>query len=216
MGRGFTLIELLAVIAIITILAAILFPVFARTREKARQTNCASNCEQLAMAVLMYAEDYGETFPRWPVLAAAPGAATPVRAWYPLEPYVRNADIYTCPSGQYYDCGGWCAGLFTGSSYGYNCNNGNPDGGLTYKADLLSGEYRGRGLAEITYPAETVMLQDSYCPSLNGGTLSSMTPADGRYGYVYRHNDGANIAWADGHVKWESKVQAAWYDGIRR
>ncbi|PIR27424.1 hypothetical protein COV40_00910, partial [Candidatus Berkelbacteria bacterium CG11_big_fil_rev_8_21_14_0_20_42_15] len=44
--RGFTLIELLVVIAIIAILAAILFPVFARAREKARQTSCLSNTKQ--------------------------------------------------------------------------------------------------------------------------------------------------------------------------
>ncbi|MHB9023534.1 MAG: PA14 domain-containing protein [Armatimonadota bacterium] len=62
-GRGFTLIELLVVIAIIGILAAILFPVFAKAREKARQTTCVSNQKQIATALLMYAQDYDETFP---------------------------------------------------------------------------------------------------------------------------------------------------------
>ncbi len=55
---GFTLIELLVVIAIIAILAAILFPVFARAREKARQASCQSNLKQIALAEIMYVSDY--------------------------------------------------------------------------------------------------------------------------------------------------------------
>jgi len=61
--RGFTLIELLVVIAIIAILAAILFPVFARAREKARQASCQSNLKQLALSELMYIQDYDEKYP---------------------------------------------------------------------------------------------------------------------------------------------------------
>jgi prepilin-type N-terminal cleavage/methylation domain-containing protein/prepilin-type processing-associated H-X9-DG protein len=61
--RGFTLIELLVVIAIIAILAAILFPVFAKARERARQATCLNNCKQIAVAVMQYTEDWQETFP---------------------------------------------------------------------------------------------------------------------------------------------------------
>ena len=60
---GFTLIELLIVIAIIAILAAILFPVFAQAREKARQTSCVSNLRQLGMAMMMYVQDNDDTYP---------------------------------------------------------------------------------------------------------------------------------------------------------
>ena len=63
--RGFTLIELLVVIAIIAILAAILFPVFAKAREKARQTSCLSNLKQLGLSFLMYAQDYDELLPSY-------------------------------------------------------------------------------------------------------------------------------------------------------
>jgi prepilin-type N-terminal cleavage/methylation domain-containing protein/prepilin-type processing-associated H-X9-DG protein len=61
--RGFTLIELLVVIAIVALLAAILFPVFARAREKARQTQCLNNQRQIATALLMFAQDHEEVLP---------------------------------------------------------------------------------------------------------------------------------------------------------
>jgi prepilin-type N-terminal cleavage/methylation domain-containing protein len=61
--RGFTLIELLVMIAIIAILAAILFPVFAQAREKARQASCLSNARQIANGIQMYVQDYDETMP---------------------------------------------------------------------------------------------------------------------------------------------------------
>ncbi len=62
-SRGFTLIELLFVIAITAIIAAIIFPVFAKAREKARQSSCLNNQRQIVVAILMWAQDPGETFP---------------------------------------------------------------------------------------------------------------------------------------------------------
>jgi prepilin-type N-terminal cleavage/methylation domain-containing protein len=61
--RGFTLIELLIVIAIIALLAAILFPVFSRARESARRSSCASNLKQIGLGMLQYAQDYDEQLP---------------------------------------------------------------------------------------------------------------------------------------------------------
>ncbi len=75
--RGFTLIELLVVIAIIAILAAILFPVFARAREKARQSTCISNQRQISASILMYTQDHEENLPAsatiWKDLDIDPG-----------------------------------------------------------------------------------------------------------------------------------------------
>ncbi len=96
MRRGFTLIELLVVIAIIAILAAILFPVFARAREKARQTSCLSNMKQLGLAALMYAQDYDQRFHIYRVGSYAGSAAD---MWYNhIQAYIKNEQIMKCPS----------------------------------------------------------------------------------------------------------------------
>lgn len=97
---GFTLIELLVVIAIIAILAAILFPVFAQARESARQTTCVSNDNQVSKAVLMYLQDYDETFPIQnyrPCTAA--NCNWPNQSWPMLvQPYTKNWQTFRCPS----------------------------------------------------------------------------------------------------------------------
>ena len=62
-GRGFTLIELLVTIAIISILSAILFPVFARARENARCASCMSNLKQIGLSMIQYVQDYDEKLP---------------------------------------------------------------------------------------------------------------------------------------------------------
>ncbi|HOF88754.1 MAG TPA: prepilin-type N-terminal cleavage/methylation domain-containing protein, partial [Armatimonadota bacterium] len=86
--RGFTLIELLVVIAIIAILAAILFPVFAKAREKARQNSCINNQRQIAIAMTMYVQDNAETF--------IPDTGT--SAWSSLLKDYNEPTIYDCPT----------------------------------------------------------------------------------------------------------------------
>ena len=83
--KGFTLIELLVVIAIIAILAAILFPVFARAKESARLAKCQSHIKQAGGAVLMYVDDWNNTFPtcvvRDPATGRAIGGSYPTGQW---------------------------------------------------------------------------------------------------------------------------------------
>jgi prepilin-type N-terminal cleavage/methylation domain-containing protein/prepilin-type processing-associated H-X9-DG protein len=101
--KGFTLIELLVVIAIIAILAAILFPVFAQAREKARQTSCLSNTKQMGLGIMMYTQDYDETYPAGYYYGDPTQTsnldATGIIQWSGVtQPYVKNEQIFVCPS----------------------------------------------------------------------------------------------------------------------
>jgi len=191
--RGFTLIELLVVIAIIAILAAILFPVFARAREKARQTSCLSNIKQLTLSTLMYCEDYEETLP-----LMHDGSA--MEKWaVKIFPYVKNWKIYMCPSqpkavpdetmGQ--EPGGY--------GMNYPC---------MYNTDTSVGQVTG--LAEIEDPSKLLLYADK--PKFRpGGAMTNTyivawdSPWDPGTIFVSdRHNGGANCSFPDGHSKWYS------------
>lgn len=185
MRKGFTLIELLVVIAIIAILAAILFPVFARAREKARQTSCLSNVKQIMLGLMMYAQDYDETF--------IPGAApTATAEWHNLlEPYVKSAQIFVC------------------ASQSSNVRSDNLGYGWNYQEFGYAYSSNGTGwctpLAAIDAPAETIVIGDNE----DVGARASQSSWAFRFLYKrggalipLRHNGGGNMGFADGHAKW--------------
>ncbi len=177
--KGFTLIELLVVIAIIAILAAILFPVFARAREKARQSSCLSNVKQIALGVLMYAQDYDER------LLAYRSEGVKI-SWVTLvDPYVKNPQVWHCPS------------------YG---NEGLSHYGWSYEfivwhklaefarpaETLMFGDSQGHVL---------------YRPG-RYGYAPNPDDAYWRYNMEgVRHNGGANLGFVDGHAKWYHENQ---------
>ena len=98
--RGFTFIELVVVIAIIDMLTATLFPVFAQARNKARGAFCLSNMRQMNVALMQYVQDYDETFPFLNVRWTPSGGATRAETGFdqPITPYIKNAGVFKCPS----------------------------------------------------------------------------------------------------------------------
>ncbi len=208
MKSAFTLIELLVVIAIIAILAAILFPVFARARENARRSSCQSNLKQIALGVIQYTQDYDERYPGYFYNQANYWVAQ-------IQPYLKSEQIYQCPSEP------TTQGSVTSGSYlDYFYNKQ-----LTSYSPPVNAEL-GLNQAALPNVTLTVMLGDFkstsrseqlpryFAPTENGsdcaGILGATPVPDGtncsdraaldRTAAV-RHLEGANYAFADGHVK---------------
>ena len=196
---GFTLIELLVVIAIIAILAAILFPVFARARENARRASCSSNEKQIGLGMLQYTQDYDE---KYPVSAAdAINYSSVPTSWISqIQPYVKSWQLFKCPSTIAY----------SGGTYNPSGNN---DTGY-----LMSGVFVGRpdGLNQAAIPetATTIMMQE-HRDAYNTTFIRPALAATGIYSSVLDpafdllHFDGANLLFADGHVKYRRQSAIA-------
>jgi len=191
---GFTLVELLVVVGIIAILAAMLLPVFARAREKARTAACASNLRQVGLAAALYAEDAGGLYPpRFTVLRR-------VSWWDVVEPYVRNEAVWYCPSEGDRDP------LLR--HYGLNCYDRFPDDGR-----FDEGVSAAR-IDEVRDSARTIAIADADPDDDREVTPPYPTPWDiggsqsGEWSWPPtslaedRHNGGFNAWYLDGHAKW--------------
>jgi prepilin-type N-terminal cleavage/methylation domain-containing protein len=189
---GFTLIELLVVIAIIAILASILFPVFARARENARRASCLSNLKQIGLGIMQYSQDYDERLPQlgwtstdmqlWP-----DGSLSDARPWHVrIYPYIKSVQVYNCPSASKK----W---------------SGAPDTAINYGANApLMNWASGRSLAEVSLPAQTLMIADSQGVASYFLLYDYYAVPGSDRGLSDRHLDGTVINYADGHAKWIS------------
>jgi len=198
-SKGFTLIELLVVIAIIAILAAILFPVFAKAREKARQTSCLSNLKQLGLGFAMYAQDYDEKLMRIGLQCAGESPQACINQFARVMPYVKNIQILDCPSGSANNCTddqGNACGIWAIATPS-NINNGWLPRGTMIRYGTGESDVRNPAkLAQYDRPAETIFMADAY----SGVMCYWSNPRWARF--APRHNDGANFCYADWHCKW--------------
>ncbi|MFQ6096706.1 MAG: DUF1559 domain-containing protein [Armatimonadota bacterium] len=197
--RGFTLIELLVVIAIIAILAAILFPVFARAREKARQASCQSNLKQIGLATQMYLTDYDDRFPYWHWRPS--GKHSGYQWTHALQPYMKNWQILACPSDGDINNSWWWAGQgdIAGNDIG-RPDLPRPPGGLSYgTSEVLMW---GRNMSQVRYPAQTYWASDASAGIVPPWHYFPCRITMAHDGQRDAHNGGVNVCFADGHVKW--------------
>ena len=171
--RAFTLIELLVVIAIIAILAAMLFPVFAKAREKARTSTCLSNQRQIAIALLMCAQDNGEAFP----------PDSEKRSWATYLKSYNEPTIYDCPSE---DLKG---------------NNDRPEYGFNiHLFDTALGDIKETAITLLL--ADLSVDRDGTYLASNPNSCIARNTADNNLCVAARHNTGAVCTLADGHVEY--------------
>ncbi len=207
---GFTLIELLVVIAILALLAAMLLPVFSKTREKARAASCLSNCRQLALGVSMYAQDNDDGFPLvrmvWPTGSSHQSQFT---TWVDTtQPYVQSRVVNRCPSD-------------TSLLWGHPTTPRLTSYVINAYFDALHPPYYGMRLPGVANPAACVFAveltedkaADHFMPMYWGTPPRVVDPemqnrqwdpvrGEPRTVLTGRHLEGAHYVFLDGHAKW--------------
>ncbi len=201
---AFTLTEVLIVVAILAVIMALVLPVFARAREKSRQTTCLNNLKQLGQATLQYVQDYDEQM--YPYEYNGPSGPGDRITWeyysdyvstHPndykrglLYPYVKNENAFHCPDAAGFE------GVSGGNSGSYGLN--------TYLSVHLNGtEATGIPLSSAEANAETILITDAASVSngkLHGNDIID-SPGGGARDVHGLHNQFANVVWLDAHVK---------------
>lgn len=229
--KGFTLIELLVVIAIIAILAAILFPTFARVKEKARAITCLSNVKQLGLSVKMYLSDWDDRYPTQQKYDWAGAGCDWWRDWFfarescqdvvgiggeddvsvytpagSMQPYIRDNQIIQCPQVASLPWDKGAVGNLSFASYGPNvCMNG--------YCNWASYWMKGVPETIIAEPAATIMFAECFHTWGLGWIFQRDITNSNSYPVSPRHAGGRifNAGWVDGHAS-ACDVDVHFYD----
>ena len=213
-SRAFTLIELLVAIAIISILAAILFPVFAQAREKARSIACLSNMKQIGLGVQMYIQDNDDRiFFRRTTQAGdeRAGILTPKASpnynqlawWNQIMPYIKSNNVFQCPSDS-----------SPTMSLDANGDPGATGAGTVPRSYIADASAENLTLAQVDDPTETIVvtekssaITDSWIEPFNGDFGPDPANPGHPVNVADRHQNFFNCAFFDGHAKATNMAQ---------
>lgn len=210
--KGFTLVELLVVIAVLALLAAILFPVLLHSREAARRGSCASQLKQIGMAIVQYTQDYDELYPYCAWLQRPSEPDNTMALGKVLEPYHKHGAFWRCPSDSLHS--GPVDASYHTASYAYNtwyfCHDGRGPADPPHSM----------GLSSLNNPSDVAIAWGAW--TTNSGQSFIFDHPNGGQGYpcsriegspfstdssIQRgHLQGGNFCYADGHVKWQSSA----------
>jgi prepilin-type N-terminal cleavage/methylation domain-containing protein/prepilin-type processing-associated H-X9-DG protein len=211
--KAFTLIELLVVVAIIAILSAILFPVFARVKQSANRSVCQSNLKQIGLSIHQYTQDFDDKLPSYMITNSSPlPDGNPSGGfWYWDDitfSYHKNRKLFFCPNG---------VDKINrhGSNYGVNYLVIAIPNRALYQISNISKTYMvfdcGGFVIDPAWLANSVLMNTTrWLPGMGTTTGPAILPSllyknDYLYG---RHFKGINMLYVDGHVKW-MKVEKA-------
>lgn len=233
--EGFTLVELLVVIAIIIILAAILFPIFAKAREKAQQTRCINNLKQIGVAIEMYEDDYEGGIMPISIKVVTPGQEATQGSWGSFwqdlaNPYLKQlkkgssggqaagqGEVFQCPSAPKEDASQGTQWQM-GKDYGYNPYLRNTITQALVKSPSLTLRLTEVGDYRLGDCHNTALEDAGYA----GGSWYAPVPNGALVGYTLNlqapgwHNGYNDCLWFDGHVSsitWERVMYTDNYNG---
>lgn len=231
-NKGFTILELLVVIAVVSVIAAILYPVFAQFNHTGDQrTTCLSNMKLLGTGLAMYVQDYDDTYPnhRFLPLGSQHRGDFEKNSWKSvLFPYIKNYQSFDCPDNP----SNKTASDDPEFNISYAANSAlnprdypthppSPPIPRTAKGSGLFGNELSKGvnMSDVVFPAECIALvemrhfsQNSFCVDI----ADDGAPRQGDNVQTVRaysdalftgHKGGSDYLFADGHAKWYKPTQ---------